>query len=114
MYLITLQIIFIVLLMFANGLFAMSEMAVVSARKVRLEQWANEGDHRAGVALDLANSPTRFLSTVQVGITLISTLTGALGGATVAEELGLRLAAIPFLAPYSHAVSLAIVVLVIS
>jgi putative hemolysin len=114
MYLITLQIIFIVLLMFANGLFAMSEMAVVSARKVRLEQWANEGDHRAGVALDLANSPTRFLSTVQVGITLISTLTGALGGATVAEELGLRLAAIPFLAPYSHAVSLAIVVLVIT
>jgi putative hemolysin len=114
MVIIALQIVFIILLMFANGLFAMSEMAVVSARKVRLEQWANDGDHRAGIALELANSPTRFLSTVQVGITLISTLTGALGGATVAEELGHRLSAISLLAPYSHAISLVVVVLVIT
>jgi putative hemolysin len=95
----------------ANGLFAMSEIAVISARKVRLEQWANEGDARAGVALELANAPNRFLSTVQVGITLVSTLAGAFGGATIAEQMAVRLETIAFLAPYSHAISLGLVVL---
>jgi putative hemolysin len=114
MLIVTLEIIFILILMLANGLFAMSEIAVVSARKVRLEQWANDGDLRAGVALELANSPTRFLSTVQIGITLISTLAGALGGATVSEELARHLAKVSALAPYSHAISLAIVVLAIT
>lgn len=114
MLIVTLEIIFILILMLANGLFAMSEIAVVSARKVRLEQWANDGDLRAGVALELANSPTRFLSTVQIGITLISTLAGALGGATLSEELARHLAKVSALAPYSHAISLAIVVLAIT
>lgn len=109
-----LQIVFIFVLMLANALFAMSEIAVVSARKVRLEQWANDGNHRAGVALELANSPTRFLSTVQIGITLISTLTGALGGATVSEQLAGHLAKVSVLAPYSQAISLVLVVLIIT
>jgi putative hemolysin len=111
MYPIALEVIVIFLLIIANGLFAMSEIAVISARKVRLEQWANEGDARAGVALELANAPNRFLSTVQVGITLVSTLAGAFGGATIAEQMAVRLETIAFLAPYSHAISLGLVVL---
>ncbi|HAA02968.1 MAG TPA: hypothetical protein DCE18_06320 [Syntrophobacteraceae bacterium] len=114
MHIVALQIVFIFLLVIANAVFAMSEIAVVSARKVRLEQWAGDGDYRAGVALELANSPTRFLSTVQIGITLISTLAGALGGATVSEELARHVAKVAALAPYSHAISLTVVVLAIA
>ena len=65
------EILIVVLLIVANGIFAMSEMAIVSSRKVRLQQLANQGNKKAKVALELANSPNRFLSTVQVGITLI-------------------------------------------
>jgi putative hemolysin len=111
MYPLAFEVLFIFLLMIANGIFAMSEIAVIAARKVRLEQWANEGDVRAGVALELANAPNRFLSTIQVGITLVSTLAGAFGGATIADQLALRLDTFARIAPYSHAVSLALVVL---
>ncbi|RPI58590.1 MAG: DUF21 domain-containing protein, partial [Chloroflexi bacterium] len=75
------------LLILANGLFAMSEIAVVSARKTRLQQQAEEGDRRARVALDLANAPNQFLATIQIGISLVGVLAGAFGGATVAEKL---------------------------
>ena len=81
------EVLIILLLVVANGVFAMSEIAIVSARKARLEQLANEGDARARAALELANAPGRFLSTVQVGITLIGVLAGAFGGATIAEQL---------------------------
>ncbi len=67
----TLEILIILVLIIANGVFSMSEMAVVSARKVRLQQLANQGDAKARAALKLAESPNQFLSTVQVGITLI-------------------------------------------
>ena len=73
---ITFQIMFIIFLMIANGVFSMSEIAIVSARKARLQQWVNEGNEKARVALDLANSPNRLLSTVQIGITLIGILAG--------------------------------------
>ena len=76
---ITSEILIILFLVLANGVFAMTEIAVVSARKARLQQWANEGNHRAQNALDLANSPNRFLATIQVVITLITLLTGAYG-----------------------------------
>ncbi|HMB46606.1 MAG TPA: CNNM domain-containing protein, partial [Candidatus Methanoperedens sp.] len=88
---ITFQIMFIIFLTIANGVFSMSEIAIVSARKARLQQWVNEGNAKARVALDLANSPNRLLSTVQIGITLIGILAGVLGGATIAEELSARL-----------------------
>lgn len=68
----------------------MSEIAVISARKARLQQRANEGDAKAQAALELANSPGPFLSTIQIGITLIGILAGAFGGATLAEELAAR------------------------
>jgi putative hemolysin len=104
------ELFIVILLIIANGLFAMAEMAIVSARKARLEQWVNEGDGRAQTALDLAQSPGRFLSTVQIGITLVGVLTGALGGATIAAGLSAWLARVPLLEPYSKPLSMAIVV----
>jgi putative hemolysin len=110
----TFEILFIIFLIIANGLFAMSEIAVVSSRKTRLQQRAEGGDSGARTALGMANSPGGFLSTIQVGITLIGTTAGAYGGATIAEELTLRLAQIPVLEPYSDALSIAAVVLAIT
>ncbi|MBT7535912.1 MAG: DUF21 domain-containing protein, partial [Verrucomicrobia bacterium] len=75
-----LELAIICLLISANGVFAMAEMAIVSARKSRLRRRARDGDKRAQIALDLAASPNRFLSTVQFGITLIGILAGAFGG----------------------------------
>ncbi|MBA3271966.1 MAG: DUF21 domain-containing protein [Acidobacteria bacterium] len=77
----------ILLLVLANGVFALSEISVVAARKIRLQQRAEEGNHRARLALDLANAPEQFLSTVQVGITLVGILAGAYGGATISRPL---------------------------
>jgi putative hemolysin len=107
----TFEMLFVFLLILANGLFAMAEIAIVASRKVRLQQRANEGDLRARAALELAETPNRFLSTVQIGITLIGILAGAYGGATIAHELAAQLERISFLAPYSHAISLGVVVL---
>ena len=75
---VTLEFLFILLLILTNGVFAMSEIAIVSARKARLQQWADEGDTKARVALELANAPNRFLSTAQIGITLVGILAGAM------------------------------------
>ncbi|HEY9846831.1 MAG TPA: CNNM domain-containing protein, partial [Candidatus Caenarcaniphilales bacterium] len=108
---IVLEVLFILLLLIANGVFAMSEMAIVSARKVRLQHRANGGDDKARAALALANAPNQFLSTVQVGITLIGILAGALGGATIAETLAALLKRIALLAPYSEAMGLSLVVI---
>jgi putative hemolysin len=106
-----LEILVIFLLILANGVFAMSEMAVVTARKSRLQDWANNGNSRARIALELHHAPNHFLSAVQVGITVIGILAGAFGGRTIAERLATYLSAIPVIEPYNQAVSLAIVVL---
>ena len=74
------EILLILGLILLNGLFSMAEIALVSARKARLEAQANKGDKRAKEALELANHPDTFLSTVQIGITLIGILTGILSG----------------------------------
>ena len=99
------EILVIFLLLLANGMFAMSEIAIVSARKARLPQLAEEGHRGARAALKLAGDPNQFLATIQFGITLIGILTGAFGGATIAEGLGKRLSAVPYIAPYSHAMA---------
>ena len=104
----------VVLLILVNGIFALSEIAVVSARKTRLRQWAEEGNAKARAALELANNPNQFLATIQIGITLIGILAGAFGGATIARELAVILSDITWLAPYGHPLSLALVVLVIT
>lgn len=109
-----LEIVFIVLLVLLNGVFSMSEMAIVSARKVRLQQLANQGNIEARRALELADSPNQFFSTVQIGITLIGTLAGAFGGATLAEKLAVQLKLIPFLAVNADAIALFVVVLLIT
>lgn len=111
---ITFEILIILVLIIANGVFSMSEMAIVSARKVRLQQLANQGDVKAKAALKLAESPNHFLSTVQVGISLIGILTGAFGGATIASRLAIYVKRVPLLAPYSEPLSFGIVVLLIT
>jgi putative hemolysin len=88
----------------------MSEISVVTSRKVRLQQRADENDHRARLALELAQSPEQFLSTVQVGITLVGVLAGAYGGATIASTLAVSVAQIPMLAPYAEGIALGAVV----
>jgi putative hemolysin len=111
---IAIEILFILLLIIANGLFAMSEIAIVSARKLRLQQRAEEGDTGARTALDLASAPSHFLSAVQIGITLIGILAGAFSGATLAERLATELNSIQFIAPYSEGIAIATVAAVIT
>lgn len=111
---IPIEVIAILLLIVANGVFALSEIAVVSARKARLQGRSEQGSKGAKTALELATEPSKFLSTVQIGITLIGTLAGAIGGATLAKELAKALDSIPVIAPHSQSVALGIVVLAIS
>ena len=109
-----LEVLIIFLLILLNGLFALSEIAVVSSRKVRLQQRANEGDTGAKTALDLAENPNIFISTTQIGMTLIGVLAGAFGGATVADSLAAQLANIPILQSSAHSLGLGIVVVLIT
>lgn len=105
------ELLILVLLFVLNGLFAMSEIAIVSSRKTRLQQSAQEGKQGAQAALELANRPTHFLSTIQVGITSIGIFSGAYGEAALSEQLAVQLNKIPMLVPYSEGISLAVVVL---
>ncbi|MFL7808190.1 MAG: hemolysin family protein, partial [Anaerolineae bacterium] len=106
-----LDVVVILILVVINGVFSMAEIAVVTARAARLRQLADEGNERADTALDLANEPNQFLSTVQIGITLIGVLAGAFGGATLAGIVGRALGGIPLLRPYAHAIGVGIVVI---
>jgi putative hemolysin len=105
------EILLILFLVLLNGFFAMSEMAVVAARKARLAARAAKGDRRAHQVLKIAERPGRFLSTVQVGITLVGILAGAIGGATVGERLADLFADVPALAPVADAAGFAVVVI---
>ncbi len=109
-----LEILIILLLIVANGLFSGAEIAIVSARRHRLQQLGEKGSRSARVALRLADSPNEFLSTVQIGITLIGILSGAVGGATVARRLAPLLDQVPLLAPYSEGLSFGLVVAAIT
>jgi putative hemolysin len=111
---ILLEIVIIFLLLVANGVFAMTEIAMVSARKARLRQLANQGNSRARAALELAESPNRMLATVQIGITLVGILAGAFGGATIAEELSKALKPVAWLGGYADAIGLGVVVVLIT
>ena len=110
-----LNILFVFALILANGLFAMYEMAMVSSRKVRLKQRQNANPKSIEAVLELAESPNRLLSTVQVGITLVGVFSGAVGGVTLADDLVPLLARLPFLeADGARAVSLVLVTLAIT
>lgn len=108
------EVMIIAMLVAINGIFSMSEMAVVSSRKARLQHLANSGHKSAIAALELANSPDRFLSTVQIGITLVGILAGAFGGSTIAGEISARLSRVPLVSPYAEGLGLSIVVLAIT
>ena len=109
------EIAVILVLIIANGVFAMSEIAIVSSRKARLDNLAEKGSMGAKTALELANSPMQMMSTVQVGITLIGIVTGAYGGATVSKPVGELLQAVfPALGHYNEYISFAVVVAVIT
>lgn len=108
------DILIILLLIVANGVFSGAEIAIISARRHRLEQLAEKGKRSARMALRLADSPNQFLSTVQIGITLIGILSGAVGGATVALKLSSLLEKVVFLAPYSQVLSFSVVVAIIT
>ncbi len=104
----------ILLLILGNGVFALSEMAVVSSRKPKLKHLAQSGNRKAARVLELKDAPNRFLSTVQFGITTIGILAGAFGGAKIAIKLEPGLAKLPFLASYSVEIALGLVVAAIT
>ncbi len=104
----------LVILIFANGIFSMSEIAVVSSRRARLQQAADAGDAGAQSALRLSESPGRFLSTVQVGITLIGVLSGAFGGAALSSRLSPLLEPLPVVGASADTLSFVLVVVVIT
>jgi putative hemolysin len=97
-------------LILLNGAFAMSEIAVVSSRKARLQRLVDDGMPGAGVAMSLHESPSTFLSTIQVGITSIGILSGAIGEAALAAPLAEWIGQVPLLAPYARALALGVVV----
>lgn len=92
----------------------MSEIALISARKNRLETAAKKGNKNAKTALDLANSPNEFLSTVQIGITLIGILTGIYSGDKITQDMQDFVASFPALLPYSHSIAVGIVVVTLT
>ena len=109
-----LEILLIALLILSNGMFAMAEMAVVSANRIRLQRRADGGDAGASRAARLVDQPNDLLATVQVGITLIGVLSGAFGGAALAEPLAAVLGRVAWLEPYAYPVALALVVVLIT
>ena len=108
------EVLILIGLVVLNGLFAMSEIALVTARKARLMKLASEGDHAAGVALKLGEDPTRFLSTIQIGITSISILNGIVGEAVLAAPLSLWLQQLGMLQATANISATAIVVVVVT
>jgi putative hemolysin len=106
-----LEILVVLGLVLLNGYFAMSELAVVSARPARLEALARKGARGTRLALALARDPGRMLSTVQIGITLVGIIAGAFGGARLAEPLDDALARVPALAPLSAELAYTLVVI---
>nr|WP_262891254.1 hemolysin family protein [Spirosoma utsteinense] len=94
-----------------NGVFSMSEIALVSSRRSKLETAAKNGDRQAQVALDLFNSPNRFLSTVQIGITLIGILLGIFSGDKLTTDVQNLVAQVEIVRPYAHSVAVVLVLL---
>jgi putative hemolysin len=108
------EILFVLLLTLINGALAMSEMALVSSRKSRLEQLAGFGSRGARIALRLIDDPSRFLATVQIGITLVGIFAGAFSGATLANKLGDWLDTFPAIAPHGATIGMGVVVVAIT
>jgi putative hemolysin len=108
------EILIILFLILLNGVFSMSEIALISARKNRLETAAKKGHNNAKIALDLANSPNKFLSTVQIGITLIGILTGIYSGDKITTDVQNFVAGFSLLKPYADSIGVGIVVVILT
>ena len=108
------EILIILLLILLNGVFSMSEIALISARKNRLENAAKKGNASAKAALELANSPNKFLSTVQIGITLIGILTGIFSGDKITTDMRLYFESFVALKPYADSLAVGVVVVVLT
>ncbi len=108
------EVFLVACLILINGLFSMTEIAVVSARRVRLAKAAADGSAGAAKAIELQESPDRFLSTVQIGITLVGILSGAFGGALLSDEIGGFVEQVPSLAPYAQQIGFGVVILIIT
>ena len=108
------EIVVILFLILLNGVFSMSEIALISARKNRLETAAKKGNKGAKTALDLLNAPNKLLSTVQIGITLISILTGIYSGDKITEHTQLFIEGFSILKPYAHSIAVGIVVVILT
>jgi putative hemolysin len=108
------EILIILGLILINGIFSMAEIALVSARKSRLETQANKGDEKAKAALKLANNPDVFLSTVQVGITLIGILTGIFSGENFKKPFIEYLNGFDWLKDYSNAIATTVIVVILT
>ena len=106
------ELLILVVLIVLNGVFTMSEIALVSARKARLETMAEKGDKKAASALDLSNSPELFLSAAQIGITLIAILTGVYSGERFGAVLQPHIEKIAALEPYAKTISTTLVVII--
>jgi putative hemolysin len=108
------EIIIILILIVLNGFFALSEIALISAKKSRLKQRANQGNKKAQDALSLARKPSEMLSTIQIGITSIGIIAGVFGGATIAERIEEALKVYPLFSSYSEPISVFIVIVPIT
>lgn len=108
------EILIIIALVLLNGVFAMAEMSLVSSRKFKLESEKKKGRSSAKVALELSESPTRFLSTVQIGITLIGILLGVFSGQNLTDDVEKIITGIPSIAPFAHNISVGIIVVLIT
>ena len=108
------ELVIVVALILVNAFFAMSELALVSARRARLQTMAESGHRGARAALALAEDPNRLLSTVQVGITLVGIFAGAFGGATLSQPLKQWLETLPVVGPWADSLSFALVVVAIT
>jgi len=108
------EILVIFVLIILNGIFALSEIAVITSRRIKLQKMSEDGNKNADIAIELAESPNQFLSTIQIGITLIGILAGAFGGATLVQAISGYVEGIPFLSQYSEAVGFIVVVLIIT
>ncbi|GAB3221314.1 HlyC/CorC family transporter [Algoriphagus aestuariicola] len=108
------ELLIILLLVLLNGVFAMSELSLVSSRKFKLENAKRRGSSNAKIALELAENPTKFLSTVQIGITLIGIMLGVYSGENLTNELAAAISEIDFLTPYSGPIATGLIVLLVT
>jgi putative hemolysin len=108
------EILIIFFLILLNGVFSMSEIALISARKNRLETAAKKGNKNAQIALDLSNAPNKFLSTVQIGITLIGILTGIYSGDKITKDVETFILGFEIVKPFAHSLAVGIVVVILT